>query len=591
MKSDYDDAEMTSPTSDSTRPTAPLPSHFTKGPTSPIRFATTTNAFGLIASPGSSSSSSSNSNTQRLEGFAPINPAVDFSSNGTVLTRRLRRPSMLSLAQTPSFISESSQEEEVTATGPGPPEPPPSSSAELDFIPQPPPQPTPRWGPPGFLVHPSVRRVSTAPPMAIEALSTTTPPIPDLEKLESSGSNSPMEIEMDDDLPRSPLRWVPTHLQSASSRRKGKYRMEGEASDPSLHPPPFVGRPLPGPLLATLISESSPLEHEMRSEARLQRLISSHPSALPLTPRAPRSSRGRFPEMVGGDDDEDDDDCITRRWGQRSWTGRRPSSSESDSDDESEAIPGNDVNSAFAAGMDMDRPSSSSGDVGKWTPVQNIPTPPSLNAAWPSRATSARMSFGSAGAGLVPSPGGGLGLPGAFGGLGMGGIGTPLGSPTIEKLELAASPGAVLQSPGMMQYRDSPVSASVRPGKRKAQAEDRFDPYKRPRGSSPSLLSSPAYPLSPSRTSAMPIPSSPGHALLRHGKPGHPYTRPMSSRSRAASPALSTSLGNGRTGLAGAFMPLPPAGGLGLLSLAKGAKANPMIRENSEESREGMEED
>jgi hypothetical protein len=107
--------------------------------------------------------------------------------------------------------------------------------------------------------------------------------------------------------------------------------------------------------------------------------------------------------------------------------------------------------------------------------------------------------------------------------------------------------------------------------------------------------------MSPSRSSAIPIPSSPGHASLFNNyqlstsnpsrRAGHPYNRPIASRSRAASPALSigsasgvlsTSLGNGTKGfgLGGAFVPTnqgalaaqgqgqAPLGGLGLLSLA-----------------------
>jgi hypothetical protein len=114
-----------------------------------------------------------------------------------------------------------------------------------------------------------------------------------------------------------------------------------------------------------------------------------------------------------------------------------------------------------------------------------------------------------------------------------------------------------------------------------AQPDDRFDPYKRPRGSSPSL-----QPMSPSRPmSGMPIPSSPFGASNSSRRP----YRPLSSRSRQASPALSigstsgvlsTSLGNNKA-LAGSFVPTGPAatlaaqqgqapqlGGLGLLSLA-----------------------
>ncbi len=147
-----------------------------------------------------------------------------------------------------------------------------------------------------------------------------------------------------------------------------------------------------------------------------------------------------------------------------------------------------------------------------------------------------------------------------------------------------------------------------------AQTDDRFDPYKRPRGSSPSLVtSSPAFPLSPSRsTTAMTMPQSPGHPPLypstlstsiptRHSKPhGHPYTRPMASRSRAASPALSTgSRASFTLGQLGAGTGL---GGLGLLSLTNGIGRSgrkedgveegvEMVRGDSGESREAMEED
>jgi hypothetical protein len=268
--------------------------------------------------------------------------------------------------------------------------------------------------------------------------------------------------------PDSPLRWVPNHLnQSASARRKGKAKME----DPALvlatgdqpappHNPPYTGRPLHASLLATLISESAPLEHEMRSEARLQRLLSSHPSVLPLTPRAPRANRGRFPETAG-DDDDDESESFGRSWSRRTWLGRRTSDSDSDSDDMPIVMEENEgeVNMAFAAGMDMDRPdtNSSNGIMGTGRPDSsgsNGPagslrpgsaqgqTPGQSQGQWGQRAA-ARMSFGAAGAGMVPSPGSGLGLPSAFGGLGMGGssagIGTPLASPTIERLEVSLS--------------------------------------------------------------------------------------------------------------------------------------------------------
>lgn len=181
--------------------------------------------------------------------------------------------------------------------------------------------------------------------------------------------------------------------------------------------------------------------------------------------------------------------------------------------------------------------------------------------------------------------------------------------------------------------------------------DDRFDPYKRPRGSSPSLLgTSPALAVSPSRsTTGIPTPQSPIHmpyysstlsntgnnifaAASRQNRSNHPY-RPMSSRSRQASPALSigstsgvlsTSLGNSShtsggthgtrpsVSLGQAFIPTgagsgglyPPGqapqalGGLGLLSLGNRAAVEEseeggmeMMREGSNMSREAMEED
>ncbi|BEI81763.1 hypothetical protein CcaverHIS002_0209230 [Cutaneotrichosporon cavernicola] len=358
-------------------------------------------------------------------------------------------------------------------------------------------------------------------------------------------------------------RWLPSHLQQ---RRSSGSAITSPDDMPPTPSRPFnarlQGRPLPGALLATLISESSPLEHEMRSEARLQRLLSSHPSSMALTPRQRRTmrmSRGRFPEMVGDDDDDDD---MPSGLGSRWCAG----SSDSDSDDmlEDDWPPNNQpaqgasaVNSAFASVMDLDRPSSGGSSVlhsnsGKSTPG------------------GARNGSGPKGRVIAPSPGTSLLLPTAFGGLGMGNTGsaTPLGSPTAEKGEFAPSPSAsAVASPGMMQYRDPPNS--IRSGKRKAGTEERFDPYKRPRGSSPSPFQNVA--LSPSKPMAIPIPSSPSHAPVlpsslalsspgylnlgatRPLKPAHPYTRPMTSRSRAASPALSigstsgvlsTSLGN-----------------------------------------------
>ncbi|KAL7418707.1 hypothetical protein Q5752_006390 [Cryptotrichosporon argae] len=631
-----------------------------RGPTSPVRFAATTNAFGLSASPLSSGPSAglppafTSASTFASTSRQPYAPLISTSptSAGTAPTRRLRRPSMLSLAQTPAEVRNVNRPPSDERMDTGLLGVPASSERELDFerdngrreLPPEPPSPfqapEPRWG----TFPPQMRRVSSAPPLPLDSLTTSTPPMGGDQRLDDggdAGADADADMGEPSRSPRPPPKWLPSHLQ------------------PSRGAP---GRMIPGALLATLISEEAPLEHEMRSEARLQRLLASHPSALPFTPRQRRSTRGRFPEMFEDDDDDDGPrpgmwaatGGAPRRLGMQRW--RAPSSDDTDDDDDdwpSGTGAAGAVNSDFASAMDMDRPVSSSSsstwgafparsdaDSGKSTPGQARsasgsgsvdaagattpahgtgvgggsnghgihPTPPSNTAPWP---RSARMSLG-----MVPSPG--MQLPTAFGGLGMGGgIGTPLGSPTVEKLELATSPGMSL-SPGMMQYREA------RPGKRKAnddRFDPRFDPYKRPRGSSPSPFPS----QSPSRPT-IPIPSSPSTHPSFAGlayRQSKAYARP--ARSRAASPALSigstsgvlstslTSLSgvpgpNGRP-LGGAFIPTGPGasaavtaagqagqapqglGGLGLLSLAHEGErrtSDPesieMIKEDSNES-------
>lgn len=348
-------------------------------------------------------------------------------------------------------------------------------------------QPAARWGGPSSLFASAPTSSSSSPNARTQAGQLGAPEIESLRTSPaiitpsemghpgSGETGSPMEMELGEEQ-RSPLRFLPSHLQTSASRRKGKGKMEdpdpagptigrpgstphpeGEQSGPT----PFAKKPLPASLVATLISEHAPLEHEIQSEARLQRFIHSHPARPPLTPRMSKSTRGRFPEMA---DDDDDDDTFGRpSWRGRQWVGMR-SDSDSDTDDEGEP-----VNSAFAAGMDLDRPmsmsSSSSSAVwpsgnvsesGKMTPGSGSgsgpsgqapafghasasgvrhPTPPHAGAAFGGAPRPARMSFG---AGMVSSPGTGFQLPGAFGGLGMGGGGTPLGSPTVERLEVCA---------------------------------------------------------------------------------------------------------------------------------------------------------
>lgn len=388
---------------------------------------------------------------------------------------------MLSLAQTASFGSEGdggTEEISTNDTGPGPPISPKhnplqagpalSPTRQMSNNPFAPNQLRlpPQWGPSGFPFRQD--RQNSASRLSFEGLSTSTPPNMHTDTMEDQPGLDEADMEDQPPRPGPPLRWMPSHLQTASARRKGKARMDDNLiSDPTpqpeIHKPPFTGRPLPASLVATLISESAPGDHEIQSEARLQRLISSHPRALPFTPRAPRSSRGRFPETVG--DDDDDDDFPNRRaiWAARAWT-RRDSSSDSDSDDIPMDEPAPEpVNSAFAAGMDMgmnsanDWPGGGMSESGKSTPgmmgSSGYPTPPSNGQPW-DRSRAARMSFSMAG--LVPSPGTGFGLPNAFGGLGMG-TGTPLGSPTVEKLEVSCS--ALLVDDDELTYSLPPPQA------------------------------------------------------------------------------------------------------------------------------------
>lgn len=438
-------------------------------PTSPVRFATSTNAFGLAASPSSSSSSNGH-------GLSPAPQLMVETSPLSGVKPRLRRPSMLSLGPPTTFKAEpqgeeSDDEQDMEGGGEGSGSGSRARQGQIGTSrmarggvnPFEVSQPMSRWqgSSPGFLNNKN--RGDSGSAIGLEALSTTTPPIPTTELV---GDNLSL-------LDRSPPRWLPGHL----GRRKGKARAE-DSSDlpltPDAHRPPFSGPALPASLLATLKSETSPLDHEYKSEARLQRLISSHPRAVPFTPRTSRSSRGRFPDEAG--DEDDDDDFPSRRalWASRAWT--RRSSSDSDSDDMSMSMPiddynsnygaggsgsvsgrggggggggGEPVNAAFAAGMDMERMASASEQEGsgKSTPGAgsgsgrgSLPPPGQGGATTPAGANSGfdrarppRMSFSG---GLIASPGAGFGLPSAFGGLGMGG-GTPIGSPTIERLEVS----------------------------------------------------------------------------------------------------------------------------------------------------------
>ncbi|WVO16746.1 hypothetical protein L204_104430 [Cryptococcus depauperatus] len=436
-------------------------------------------------------------------------------------------------------------------------------------------QPMPRWSASAKPIQNGLlkRSISTS-MIPLEGLKTSTPPA--RLNIASEDNEKRQDTEMAD-----------------SSRLSLDHSLEGNRSS---HQSTFnSARPLPFALVQTLILESDPHKHEIQSEARLQRLILSHPSKLPLTPRAPRGSRGRFPDQVEDDDDELASFNVplaggARRWG--GWTERE----ESDSDDDDDPTPeeGGEVERAWAGIMDMDQPElshplTSQSGLARATesepnqgqihinPSYPLPTPHAQAQSHPTTQNPAQQTpvsaikSGRLGMGIVPSPG--YGLQTAFTTLGMG-SGTPIGSPNVERSELGASPNAPMSSPGLMQYRES---SSFRTGKRKAVQDDRFDPYKRPRGTSPSFNSHPSsspFPLSPSRPTSISIPSipaSPSHAPLypsslgasgggsnlsrlshSHGqqthpsgsRPNHPYTRPAIARSRAVSPALSASLGN-----------------------------------------------
>lgn len=448
-------------------------------------------------------------------GVEILPPNSGSPSGSGSASRRMRRPSLLSLGQTAGPTNGAAlARDDIDTTGIGVDQHesvfgrPVPVRRTSDKIGEPstlstPHQPMPRWGPGGSFLEAARKRTTSSPALPFESLTTSTPPVDMPERPAQYG----FPDEVDEAMPatgsrtQSPLRWVPNHMRPTSSSRKGKGRADdiagGGAHGTSGSTSPeseangsgggqaFPGRPLPAPLLATLISETAPLEHEMRSEARLQRLLSSHSRASPFTPRAPRSSRGRFPETVGDDEDDDDNDLAVGR--ARAWTARHSRmggrfSSDSDSDDDAAgaaALAGETVNSAFAAGMDMDRPGSSSSSSammfldhhasGKSTPghiahgtshadhsaggpgqVVNpglltpghagsqtgFPTPPSGQGsqAW-DRNRFSRLSFGNAAQGIASSPGTGIALPSAFGGLGMG-TGTPLGSPTVERLEV-----------------------------------------------------------------------------------------------------------------------------------------------------------
>lgn len=419
-------------------------------PGTPVRFAATTGAFNLTVSTAATPPP-----RDLQPGAVSPTAAVTPPSNGTVTTHKLRRPSLLSLVPSTSEGGPDSGVSPAPSAHfkPGSTAPSQATSSTASGLAAP--VPTfassngPRWGLTAFSAP---ARVGSAPPIPIEGLTTSTSPIPS----RSENGTSPMVEE----------KW---QLRRSS----------GDGSGQGLGRAPFHGRPIPGSLLATLISESSPLEHEMRSEARLQRFISSHPSAIPLTltPRQRRMSRmtrGRFPESVD-DDDDDGPAPLGARW-------RDDSDTDSDEmmDEEWPAAPsGSAVNSAFASIMDIDRPGSNGSwprsDSGKSTPSTNAassgqkgtPQANRLEPGWKGSrlgqspgASTLITSFGNVGFAAASSGASGA----ASGASGASGRDTPLGSPTVEKSELASVGSPNVNSPGMMQYRDPVARAGKRKG-------------------------------------------------------------------------------------------------------------------------------
>ena len=458
------------------RPISPL-SSFSQNPlhpataVTPVKFAATTNAFHLAVSP--TSSTSSGPGTQ-LGSILLNNERSPPQASSTA--RRMRRPSMLSLSARPTYdlddgMTESREDTEdeletaMASVQGGSKSPNTSPTNTKSYNPF---GSASRWGSRDSSMFSASPTGRPAGPPSMQSLTTNSPPSIPSDMDQENGDNENMLTDPED--LRSPLRFLPSHLDTSASRRKGKGKLI--ENDTPVPPRPAAAletaipgglisrKPLPATLLATLISETAPQEHEMQSEARMQRFMHSHASRLPFTPRVSKSTRGRFPEMA--DNEDDDNDLPARRPSYRdrtSWTNMRmDSDSESDQDEDL----GEPVNAAFAAGMDLDRPMSSTSSAigfsgngsesGKMTPGSGplaitgsrngsgsgstsagVPTPPPQNSAWGARP--ARMSFSNQ---IMSSPGTGLALPGAFGSLGMGG-GTPLGSPTLERLEVSHS--------------------------------------------------------------------------------------------------------------------------------------------------------
>jgi hypothetical protein len=142
----------------------------------PLRFPSTLGAFNLAASsnPQPPASPQRSPEQQMLEASYPLHACNN--GNG-----KLRRPSMLSMAQTrpTSFGSTCSTEDQQDIADP--------SSSKSPFLTQ----PQPRWAT-HLSPSPSIRRVSSAPP-PIDSLTTSTPP----PRTDNSGGSSPVGMEMD----------------------------------------------------------------------------------------------------------------------------------------------------------------------------------------------------------------------------------------------------------------------------------------------------------------------------------------------------------------------------------------------------------
>lgn len=227
---------------------------------SPIRFATTTNAFGLTASPASSSSSGPSAATaatattgppttlgafgslgpreshSQHQGFLGVNLSSGFGgietsppTIGVGTSKRVRRPSMLSMQQTASFGSDSSRDGLDTARpllSPIPHDPGPSSKRPLTPIA---PAPSP---------NPFSSTQTTPPPPASMQAQVHVQPIPPVRR---SGLPIPSITAAHVIRPSPPVRWAHHDDPADPSSGAGWRRERGRGRGPEIWQPESDG--------------------------------------------------------------------------------------------------------------------------------------------------------------------------------------------------------------------------------------------------------------------------------------------------------------------------------------------------------------